>query len=274
VVGGTVYFWSTRGPAALVGGRVRLLGPDKLRWFVNNIFDWAYASRVVCSEDPALNMVTFIVPRGTNSSRPLDGASTAGICDYWLRWDYVHNVWSPPRQLDATDIVSRKNGTHGSTSKRFYLMAMGPHGGVLQMNFGASGTNVLDISGSGYDGLLATDNTTTSATFTLAGVSADDFNNRTVTLFYPTTDDNFPGRTAQKTILDTTVSGSSVTVTWSGALTLPSSTKWTVRIAGLKRGLDVDLDARLAAQIETDNEVMFHKVDVELRDTTGLEAVS
>ncbi len=231
--GNMVYFYSDQGLAVLQGGATGLVSPDDEQGVLDRL-DTTYLDRVTLAVDP-LGYVCILAPRLTNSSRPLDGASTAGIADRIYRWDYRHRVWAPPLALgDLVHLSARQNPAAGGTSTKVVLMASSPNGYVLETNKGWSGGGALDVSGTEYDGQLTTSVTTLTATYVEAGVSNDDYNGMTVELFYPTGDTVYPGLRVTRTITDTVVSGSNVTIHWLGALTVPSASgNWTVRVAGL-----------------------------------------
>lgn len=274
-IGGKVFFWSTQGPAVIAGGGVKLLLQDDIRPWISKHLDTDHLGRIVGAEDPDLHMMTWIVPRGTNASRPHDGASVAGICDYWIRWDLNHGHWCPPRQLDAVHITHRTDAADGGTPAKTYLMATGPYGAFLRMNDAPSGGGATDAATStDYDGKLASSSTTTSVTFTLAGVSNDAFDGFTVLLRNHNDDDVTGPRYIQKTVKNTSVSGSAVTVSWDGAITAPSGTERTVRIAGLRQAVhlphsvhDLGIPADKRGQVQGPIEVWF-------RDKVGQEAIA
>ena len=275
VVHGQVFFFSTRGPAVLSGGKVILLKPDDIRNFVKNHVDWTYVSRIVCAEDPELNMVCWCVPRRTNSSRPQDGASTAGICDRVMRWDLVHGIWCPPLGLECVHLSTRVNGAQGATSKQTFLMANGPHGQVLRLGYGWSGGGPDDVSGTDYDGQTASASTTTTVTVALAGVSIDDYVGRTLTLYYPSDDANYPSVIVQKTVsTNTATTAGSVVFTWKGALTVPSGTNWTVRPAGLVASVDPRYDPAEYVEVQPGYKIQLLRHWVRYKDVVGIESVA
>jgi len=268
--GTTIFFWSNEGPAVYdVGTAPQLIEPEHLRHGVSCI-DTTYNDRIVGAIDPDLHMVCWTVPRKTNSSREMDGAGTAGICDQIWRYDYQHRIMSPPIELEVVHLSRRAMpSTQGTTDSRHRLSAMGPHGGVIEMNRSWGG-GVGDSDDTDYDGLLATATTTTTADVTLSGITDSDLIGKTVTLYYPTDDDNFPGVTVQRTISGNTTSGSTLTITWQGALTVPSGTEWTVRIGGLRRDFDAMPDGYLPSGTR------FRATDADHTpfDVVGQESVS
>lgn len=279
VYGTAAYFMSPYGPAVLSGGRVELLRPEDLRPFLRREVDFTYADRVYGALDPDLHAICWIVPRRVNSSRAFDGASVAGTCDYVLRWDVRHGHWMPPRyQCDLVHLSERKHpASQGSTSTKTYLCGVGPHGQAYRFNNGVmSGGGPTDAaSDAAHDGQATTSRTTTTATYAEAGVSNDEYNGRTVTLTYPDDDANYPGLTVQKTILDTSVSGSAVTITWLGALTVPSNSgAWTVRIAGFVQPFDLPVDHRLYIDVPPGAKVRLKGTEMVLNDAAGQDAIA
>lgn len=274
-IGNSIYFWSTQGPAVIAGGIVRLLMPEDIGPWIDKYADPSYLGRIVGAPDPDLHMMCWMVPRRTNASRAHDGASIAGIADYMIRWDWLHNHWSPPRQLDAVHITEATDAADGSTPSKTYLMATGPYGAFLRMGGAPSGGGATDAAtDTDYDGHLNTSSTATSATFTLSGISADDFNGMTMTLRIHDDDSLGGPRLIQKTILDTTVAGSAVTVAWKGSLPTPSATEWTTRIAGLRHVIDIPLDLHAAGVPANRRGVVNGPVEVLLRDQVGAEAIA
>ena len=273
VVRASVYFMSTQGPAVVQGLRFALLDPENV-WDEVRCLDWDNIQHASAAFDPDRRLVCFALPRSVNATRAMDGASVAGTPDLILRWDDKRASWQAPLQIDVTHITTRTNAAKGTRSDKTYLMAMGPGGYSYKLGYGWGGGGPDDISGTGYDGILATSSTTNTAVFTLAGVSADQFNGLTVTLQYPTTDTGYPGFPVQRTITDTAVSGSTVTITWQGALTVPSSTEWTVRIAGLMRAADWIGTPEDYAQAEPGAETQVQAVVVDFVDMAGQEAVA
>jgi len=144
----------------------------------------------------------------------------------------------------------------------------------LQLNYGHSSGGADDITGTIYDGALATGHSTTTAVITQSGVTNDDYNGMLVALFYPLVDTGFPGLIAIRTITDTAVSGSAVTITWAGALTVPTSTKWTVRVAGHAVVVRLDPDWSQYLQLEPGSEIQVHDLKAEYHDVIGSEAVA
>jgi hypothetical protein len=269
-----VYFLSEQGLAALRGEEVALVSPDDEAGQLDRI-DNTYLENAVLASDPN-GYICVLVTRLANSSRPMDGASLTGMPDRIYRWDTRHNVWACPLALgDITHIIARSDPTAGGTSSKIRLMAGSPTGRVLQLNYGNSGGGPDDVSGTLYDGQAGTSATTTTETFVEAGVSNDQFNGMTVTLKYPDDDTVYPGQTAIKTITDTVVSGSSVTVHWVGALTVPSASgAWTVRIAGhLKRG-DLALDMAQVMQLPPDRKIKFNWAKFMHQHVIGVDSVS
>lgn len=272
---GSVFFFSTRGPAVLRGSSVRLLLHEDFRHDLDGL-DWAYASRICSTWNPVLNAVYWLVPRLTNSSRAFDGASTAGICDRVWRFDLAHGVRMPDLPLEATHILARTNpASQGGNGTETKVFAIGPYGGLLELDTGWSGGQGGDYSGATYDGLLATATTTTTATVTLAGVTADDFKHFVVVLFYPLVDTGFPGVFAIRTIsTNTATSGGSVVISWAGALTVPTSTEWTVRIAAAPSFLDIRYDPADYIAIPPGYEAVLHQHQVLYEDAIGKESVA
>ena len=275
VIGSTVYCMTTLGPARINGTSLNLLLRAKVRTELDSL-DWTYAVRWCSAEDPDLGYWCIAVTRKTNASRPMDGASVAGVPDLILRYDFNHDFWACPIQMDVTHLSCRKNGGDNVVSSKAYLMAMSPNGYALQLNHGMSGGGADDVTGTIYDGALATAHSTTSATITQSGVTNDDYNGMLAVLYYPTVDTGFPGIIAIKVITDTVVSGSNVTISWAGALTVPTSTKWTVRVGGRAAVLDWmgSLRAYAGGRIPAGWEAQLDSVKIELADVIGVEAIA
>lgn len=238
--GARVFFWSPYGPALWrVGSTPELLDPEHLRPGLNRV-DTDYLDRIVGARDPILNMIGWTVPRKTNASRPQDGAATAGICDQIWRWDVPHNIMSPPLLLEAVHLRSGPSpDTQGTTESRARFMAMGPHASLIELHRSWGGGVGDDVSSTDYHGKLATNDTTTSATVSLSGITDGSLRGATVTFRYDSKDDNFPGEAAQRTITTNTTTSGSLTIGWEGPLTLPSGIKWTVRIGGMRKRAEV-----------------------------------
>jgi len=280
--GNELYAWTTNfGPARLVGPRWEPLMPEAIRPFMRRQFDETKAQRIYGAFDPELLCVCWIVPRKTNASRAFDGASTAGICDYMIRWDVRHQFFTLPRQVDLVHISTRvhpsgqgsKPGSAGNTGKN-WLMGVGIGGHMLRFNLGNSGGGATDAATStDNDGLNSTVEATTSLTVVLAGKTNDDDNGKTLTLFYQSDDATTPYVVVQKTITDTVVSGSNVTWHWQGALVVPT-TAWTARLAGLRQPIDGDHDWRQYLQVAPGARVDFQGIEGILRDVAGQEAIA
>jgi len=275
-IGGSVYFMSTQGPALFNGG-VQVLAREDMeyerrKWDTSTNYPFRWP---VC-EDPDTGLVCFGVSRKTNASRPMDGASVAGIVDYIYRWNPRLGLWSPPRQLDVAHMCSRPNGAKGTENEKTRWMVMTPHGTCSQMNFGRAGGDADGVvTSANYDGILASSNTTTTAVIAMSGISADDFKGHTVVLTYPSGDSTYPYVKVQKTISDNTAtSGGNITITWAGAVTVPSTSFWTVRVSGYRDRLDLGHDLRDVIQMEPDEFAELQHVEVRLRDAIGREAVS
>ena len=273
-VDGVVPFSSTRGPAVFTGGGVTLLAPEDIR-HERSFWDTTYADRWIVCEDSRSGDIIFAPTRKTNSSRPMDGASAAGLIDTLYRWIPSRGVWDCPLQMDVTHLSARTNGAAGAAHQQPVLMAVGPHGGaVSQLGVGHSG-GVPSCGGAAYDGILASANNTTTATIALAGIAADELNGQTVTLRYPSGDSTYPYVQVQKTISDNTAtSGGNVTITWVGAVTAPTTSFWTVRIAGLKRCARVSLDPRALGVGAPDSYYQLHEIEARFKDRVGAEAIS
>lgn len=274
MVNGQVYFMSDQGLATITASGAELVQPGEMQGMLDRL-DYSYRDRWVVAEDPQ-GYVCILVTRLTNSSRPLDGASVAGIADTILRFDYRNNGWAAPLRVgDITHISTRSNGAAGATGGNPELMAGSYTGRILQLGFGFSGGGPADVSGTLYDGQAATTSGTTSAVFTEAGVSNDQFNGMTVTLKYPDDDTVYPGLIATKTITDTAVSGSDVTVSWQGAITVPSASgAYTVRIAGLPRIHDIAFDASMLPNIPPGHQARIKGVRLIFQHIIGAESTS
>lgn len=271
---GIVYFMSQQGPCALEGNTAILLKPGDIQGDLDDL-DWTYAQRFTGDVEVETGYYCIGVVRLVNSTRAMDGAAVAGFCDRVIRWDTRHTTYAPPLSFgDFTHLKTRKDGGNNVTTARLWLMAMGPHGHSLRLRYGWSGGGPLDVSGVTYDGYLATANTTTSATITLAGISDNALAGRSVYLYYPTTDTGYPGEPVLRTIVSNSTSGSALTINWTGALTVPSGTKWTVRIAGLIRRVETRLDMRAhVGNIPPKTRVQVQKVTVQYHDVVGTEGV-
>ena len=282
-IGGVLFFMSTQGPAMIRGNSVQLLRAEDFASAVfgrsgDSALDWDYADRWSAAEDVENGLYCILVTRKVNSSRAMDGASTAGMPDTMLRWDYKHGVRMPDLRMgDMTHISSSVNDTIGSLSRKMHLMAMGPHGYCLQLNTGWSGGGAATAAtDTNNDGKLATAQTGTTATIEQAGLSADDLIGQTVTIFYPSTDTTYPGVVATKTIKDSTAtSGGEVTITWNGSLPSPSSTLCTFRVAGYECRTEWMGDLRqYTDQLPPDEEYIISGVRAYMLPTAQIEAVS
>ena len=273
-VGAYVYFYSDQGLAMQQGNSIRLVMPVDEQGILDRL-DVTYLDRIVLAEDPN-GYVCVLAPRLTNTARPIDGASIAGVADRIYRWDYRHGLWACPLAYgDLTHIVTRQNGAFGTTSAKNYLMASNPYGYVLQLGKGWSGGGALVVTGAEYDGQLCTTSQATTATWVEAGISADAYNGMTLALFYPTGDTGFAGLWGLKTIIDTTISGSNVTVTWAGSLTVPSASgAWTARVAGLPCVGDISFDLGRVVQVPPGQKIRIKGVRLKYAPMIGVEAVS
>lgn len=239
---GGVAFWSQFGPCTIVGATVQRLLHDDVEDFIPFI-DSDFAERITGDFDPDLRALCWAVPRvaNTNWPDPASGQTNAGICDWWIRYNLDEHTFSLPRYCEVTHLHRRLHpATEGTKSAREYLTAVGPHGSVLQMNYGAAQGPTGDISGAPYDSLLASSEpTTTSAIIAAAGIAANDWQGFKVSIRYHSGDTNFPNVIFQRVIKsNTATSGGNVTINWDGAVTLSTGTKWTIRIGGfVKRWL-------------------------------------
>lgn len=278
---GRVYFISTSGPAVFAG-TLDLLGEEDIQLDWNSLDKASgYAERWMIVEDPSTGSIWFGMTRKTNASRPLDGASVAGIVDTWWRWLYRRNVWDVPYQLDLTHLAYRTNGTVASAASASggpLLMGVNHCGTVVQLGFGHAGGDADGVvTSTDYDGKLASANTTLTATIALAGISADALIGQTITLRYPSTDGAYPYRVIQKTISDNTAtSGGNVTITWEGAETAPTTSFWTVRLCGRLLRVRVALDPRglPVAGASPASYYQLHQVEARFKDKVGAEAIS
>jgi hypothetical protein len=267
VVGGTVYFMSTQGPAVVYNNAVALLGHADIVHEMKT-WDWAYADRISAAEDPDNHYVCFAVPRLTNASRQVDGAANLGICDTIYRWDMHHSVWAPPLWLECTHLACRPNGAKGARTQQTFLMAMGPHGRCKRLNYGWSGGGPDDVSGTDYNGQTASSFAAESAGG--AWSSAPPVG-ATVEIFYPTTDTNNPGVMVRRTILTSSTSQ----ITWAGEVPTATGTEPTIRGCGWTARADVVVDLRDWIQLEDPaSQLQLQSVDVHYLDLIGMESVS
>jgi hypothetical protein len=276
-IGPALYFWSTRGPAVINGGRASLLLDDDIQDFVVYTLDKTYLNRIVFTEDPNTHAACWLVPRRVNTSRPMDGASTAGICDRIVRFDPMHNRWMAPLWPgECVHINTRRNGVDGTDTQELFLMGMGANmGTVKKFNIGHTSGGAADSSGALYDGLLATtEGSTTTAIVTLAGITADQLIGKGLLVKYASADTGFPDAVAYKEITDNTATaGASVTLTWAGALTASTSTLRTYRVAGWDTPVDIRFDLREYLQdLPPEKSVQLREVELRLRDVVGTEA--
>lgn len=268
-----IFFMSSFGPCALLGGRVMRLGQEHIRDYLAEL-DFAYSERWVGAYDPLWNQYVLAVGRKVNSSRAMDGQSVAGLNDRILRWSLDTQTYAPPMALDAVHLNLRTiPSSIGGTGAHLKLTAFGPHASALQLNFGYAGGDADGVvTSTDYDGKLASASTTTSATFTRTAGSTDDLQGMTIALRYPSGDSNYPGVVVQKTISGNTYSGGNVVVSWVGALTVPSGTNWTCRLNGwwhfldCAYGIPLDDDPKALTRVD--------KVSFLLHDVIGAEAVS
>lgn len=235
---GRIFFMSTEGPAMLAGNTVAALGHTDIRDEFPR-WDWDYMVRSSSAFDRESGCWCLSVPCEVSSQRPQDGASATGFPHLIYRHDGQR--WFPPLSVDTVDLAVRPHTTsEGTVDAPTELVFVGPHGTLGQLNFGWSGGDADgDVSASDFDGKLATASTTTSATVTLSGISDNALVGQLVLLRYPDDDTGFPAEVAVKTIVSNTTSGSSLTIGWVGALTAPSGTEWTVRIAGWPHEADL-----------------------------------
>lgn len=240
VPGWGVLFMSQYGPARLDGGRVDLLLQDDIKDLLDCL-DWTYAPRWTAAFDPVTRMYVLCVGRKTNSTRAMDGQSVTGFNDIAIRFSTETGKFQPLMLKDVVHLsVRHVPDTVGTESEQDFLTGMGPHASADQFNFGYAGGDADGVvTSTDNNGKLAASSTTTSVTYGQAGISDNALVGQTVTLFYPTVDTGFPGVVVQKEISSNTTSGGSLTINWVGALTVPTSTEWTVRISGLLRQWDV-----------------------------------
>lgn len=278
---GRVYFISTSGPAVF-DGTLNLLAPDDIRLDWHNLDKSGnYPDRWMIEEDPQTGSIWFGMTRKTNASRPMDGASVAGIVDTFWRWLPTRGFWDVPYQQDLVHIIARTNGAEAASQVGpTLLMGVNHMGGVVQLGAWAGLTGGVSdgvVSSADYDGILASANNTTTATIALAGISADALIGLTVTLRYPSADSTYPYRVVQKTIIDNTATtGGNVTITWSGAVTAPSTSFWTVRIAGMLCRLRGPLDPR-GLPVAGATPASYYKLDQlewRFKDKVGAESIA
>ncbi len=277
-IGPVVYFWSTRGPAAIRGGSAGLVMEDDIEDFVNRSLDHTYLDRIVFSEDNETHAACWLVPRRVNATRAMDGASTAGICDRIVRYDPAHQRWMAPLWPgECVWIGVRKNpATGGTATNPLFFMGMGAHMGTIkEFNRGHSGGGADNVTGTDYDGKLASAETTTSVTVAITGVSADGWIGRTIALKYHADDTGFPSVLVYKEISDNSAtSGGSATFNWQGALTVSTGTRWTARLAGWDSPVDWRGDLRQYVEdLPPDKTVQLHEIELRPRDVVGTEAV-
>ena len=280
VIGNTAFFYSTLGPAIIRGTSVTPIEPyENVRVELDSV-DTTYSERITSAEDPHNRYWCVAVPRKVNATRAMDGASVAGTPDLILRYDIPRGIWSIPLQMDVAHLSARENagnnvtGGEGSAEAKVHLMAMSPNGYSLQLGYGTSCGGADDITGTIYDGALATSETTTTVVITQSGVTNDDYNGMLLVLFWPTVDTAYPGVFAIKTITDTAVSGSNVTITWAGGLPVGTSTKRTARVGGMPSWIDDGVDLSHYVNIPPGYEAVVHKATLELADAIGVEAVA
>ena len=276
VINGTPWFMSDQGLAVIGANGSKLVAPADAQGMLDCL-DHTYRDRWVVAEDPN-GYVCVLVTRLTNSSRPQDGASVAGVADRILRWDYRNSLWACPLAMgDITHLNYRTDAAAGAVGGEQKLMAANFTGRILEMGIGYSG-GVLDTSGTEYNGQASTTEGPLTVVYTEAGIAADKYNGYTVTLKYPDDDTSYPGMTVQKTIVDTGVSGSTVTLTWVGALTAPTGSAvgdtWTVRVTGLLRPHDIPYDAAILPGIEPGHRPRVKGYLFVLKHVIGVEATS
>lgn len=273
VPGHGIFFMSSLGPCAILGGRVMRLAQEDIRDYILEL-DFTYSARWIGAYDPSLNLYCVAVGRKVNSSRTMDGQAVAGFNDRILRWSVETGTYSPPLALDTVHLSTRPiPASLGDTGDQLLLTAFGPHASALRLNFGkAFGDADGVVTSSDYDGKLASSSTTTSATYTRTAGSTDDLQGMTITLRYPSTDSNYPGIVVQRTISGNTYSGGNVVVSWAGALTVPSGTNWTVRLNGVHRAIEV---AR-GAYLDDDPKALTRvdRITTLWHDVIGAEAAS
>lgn len=271
-VNGTAFIMSEQGLAAITVDGTTLFLPDDAQGLLDRI-DWTYRDRIVLAEDPN-GYVCILVPRLVNSDRPMDGASVAGVPDYILRFDHRHGLWAPPLRVgDITHIEKREDVAAGASKGRPLLMGFQMTGRAVQLGYGWSGGGPDDVSGTAYDGQSSTSTATTSVAYLESGITADDYNGMLVTLKYPDDDDNYPGLSVQKTVTDTAVAGSTVTLSWQGALTVPSGGgSWTVRVAGILQVFDVAVPSVNLPNAEHGRHTRLHSVRAYLPHIIGVES--
>jgi hypothetical protein len=273
-----VYFWSTLGPAKITPSGVVLVGVTDIEFFLANKLDPDYLDRIVGCEDRELKSINWAVPRRTNSSRPMDGASTAGIPDWVIRFSMLTKRFYCPLDHELVWMGQVPNPGSVGDVKPALLQAVGPHAAArLQLNYGKSGGGPDDVSGGDYDGKLSSDDQTTSVEIALAGITADDLIGKRIELYYPSTDTGFPSVRVRKTISDNTVTDGSgnVVLSWVGALTVPSGTNWTVRFCGWTCVKDSLVDVRdYLPDLPPGHSIEVQDVECRLHDVVGAEAVS
>ena len=273
----SILFLSTQGPAILTQGGAQPLIPEH---FQNTLdcLDLDNIDRASAAVDFDNHLWCCLVPRLTNASRAMDGASTAGIPDLIIRYDWRHGVRCPDLKVgDLTHISSTPNGTVGAQSLDVKLMGMGPHGYCVELQTGTSGGGATSAAtDANNNGKLASSFTATTAVIEASGTLIDALIGQSLMIYYPTVDTTYPGVFALKTISDNTAeSGGTLTVTWKGSLPLHSSTLPTLRVAGLPVFWRCRHDARDYVQgMEPGQKVILVDIGSSLHPVAEIEAIS
>ena len=257
---GAVFFMSQRGPAIAAGGTVVPLSPGEIR---NERLCWDYDNMDRCTGayDLENGLACWAVPRKTNATRPQDGASVAGTPDRIYRYDVAQQNYSPPLEMEVVHLISRSQpGTVGQQSQEMKLFACGPHGTVNELNWSQAhgpGGDIItsaDVSGTDFDGLQATAETSTSAAMVLSGVTDDALQGYGAVVRYHSGDTAYPGEEFYVTIVGNTTAAGTLTITWLGARTVSTGTKWTVRLAAMRQNPEVllqfDADPTMRTQLQ------------------------
>ena len=234
-------------------------------------FDWTYGSRWTAAFDPVTRMYVLCVGRKVNTTRVMDGQSVAGFNDIAIRFSLETGKFQPLMLKDVVHLsVRHVPATVGTESDQDFLTGMGPHASADQFNFGYAGGDADGVvTSTDFNGKLAASSTTTSVTYSQTGISDNALVGQTVTLFYPPADTGFPGVTVQKEISSNSTSGSNLTINWVGALTVPTSTEWTVRIAGLYRIWDIRARLHPDPRVRT----KISAVTIKCHDLVGSESL-
>ena len=271
-----VFFISGEGiPHRIVGGRPFALAPLDFK-DESRCLDFTYNKRWVGAPDIEKGYACWCMTRKVNATRPQDGAAVAGICDRIYRYDTNNNAYTAPLEMEVVHLVSRPSHTApGTQTSRPLFMASGPNGTVNELNFGRAhgpGGDLItsaDVSGTNYDGLQATAETTTSAGMVLAGITDNDLVGYGAVLHYHVDDTNYGDEDVYVTISANTTAAGTLTINWLGAKTVSTGTKWTVRLAAPRKTPGYIGPLNPSPKVHTNP----HRIQMSLIDTIGAEAV-